>query len=185
MLFVTIEMPVSENEMDFQYEKTQKVMAMLNEEALKRKREIEISADQTSTDLMISSLSKKYEEEQNKNKTILITEDNPSSFLLLKTILGKTNARILHSSNGKEAVELCKSNPDINAVLMDIQLPVMNGYDATRMIKKQRKDLPIIAQTAHALAEDEIKSKKAGCDEYLTKPIQREKLFAVLSKYLD
>jgi CheY-like chemotaxis protein len=119
------------------------------------------------------------------NKTILITEDNPSSFLLLKIILGKTNANILHSSNGKEAVELCKTNPDINAVLMDIQLPVMNGYDATRKIKQNRKDLPVIAQTAHALAEDEIKSKKAGCDDYLTKPIQREKLFAVLSKYLD
>jgi len=119
------------------------------------------------------------------NKTILITEDNPSSYLLLKTILGKTNAHILHSSNGKEAVELCKSNPDINAVLMDIQLPVMNGYDATRKIKLNRKDLPVIAQTAHALVEDEVKSKKAGCDDYLVKPIQREKLFAVLSKYLD
>jgi len=120
-----------------------------------------------------------------KNKTILITEDNPSSFLLLKTILGKTNARILHSSNGKEAVDICKANPDISAVLMDIQLPVMNGYDATRKIKQTRKDLPVIAQTAHALAEDEIKSKNAGCDDYLVKPIQRDKLFAVLSKYLD
>ena len=118
------------------------------------------------------------------NKTILITEDNPSSFLLLKTILEKTNARILHSSNGKDAVELCHNNPDINAVLMDIQLPIMNGYDATRKIKLYRKDLPVIAQTAHALAEDEVKSKNAGCDDYLVKPIQREKLFAVLSKYL-
>lgn len=120
-----------------------------------------------------------------KNKTILITEDNPSSFLLLKTILEKTNAQILHSGNGKEAVELCHNNPDINAVLMDIQLPVMNGYEATRKIKLYRKDLPIIAQTAHALAEDEVKSKNAGCDDYLVKPIQREKLFEVLAKYLD
>lgn len=119
------------------------------------------------------------------NKTILITEDNPASFLLLKSILEKTKAQILHSSNGKDAVELCHNNPDINAVLMDIQLPVMNGYDATRKIKLKRKDLPVIAQTAHALAEDEVKSKNAGCDDYLVKPIQREKLFAVLSKYLD
>ncbi len=119
------------------------------------------------------------------NKTILITEDNPASYLLLKSILEKTNAQILHSSNGKDAVELCHNNPEINAVLMDIQLPIMNGYDATRKIKQNRKDLPVIAQTAHALAEDEVKSKKAGCDDYLVKPIQRDKLFAVLSKYLD
>lgn len=119
------------------------------------------------------------------DKTILITEDNPSSFLLLKTILGKTKAHILHSGNGKDAVELCKSNPEINAVLMDIQLPEMNGYDATRKIKQNRKDLPVIVQTAHALAEDEVKSKNAGCDDFLVKPIQRDKLFEVLSKYLD
>ncbi len=119
------------------------------------------------------------------DKTILITEDNPSSFLLLKTILSKTNAHILHSGNGKDAVELCKTNPEINAVLMDIQLPEMNGYDATRKIKQSRKDLPIIVQTAHALAEDKVKSKKAGCDDFLVKPIQRDQLFEVLSKYLD
>lgn len=119
------------------------------------------------------------------DKTILITEDNPSSFLLLKTILGKTKAHILHSGNGKDAVELCKTNPEINAVLMDIQLPEMNGYDATRKIKQNRKDLPVIVQTAHALAEYEIKSKDAGCDDFLVKPIQRDKLIEVLSKYLD
>lgn len=119
------------------------------------------------------------------DKTILITEDNPSSFLLLKTILGKTNAHILHSGNGKDAVNLCRTNPDINAVLMDIQLPEMNGYDATRKIKQNRKDLPVIVQTAHALAEDKVKSKNAGCDDFLVKPIQRDQLFEVLSKYLD
>jgi signal transduction histidine kinase len=120
-----------------------------------------------------------------KDKTILITEDNPSSFLLLKSMLNKTKANILHSGNGQEAVDLCKSNPHIHAVLMDIQLPVMNGYDATRKIKETRNDLPVIAQTAHALVEDEIKSKDAGCDDYLVKPIRRELLFATLSKYLD
>jgi len=119
------------------------------------------------------------------DKTILITEDNPSSFLLLKTILGKTKAHILHSGNGKDAVEICKTNPEINAVLMDIQLPEMNGYDATRKIKQNRKDLPVIVQTAHALAEYKEKSKSAGCDDFLVKPIQRDKLIAVLSKYLD
>ena len=101
------------------------------------------------------------------DKTILITEDNPSSFLLLKTILGKTKAHILHSGNGKDAVEICKTNPEINAVLMDIQLPEMNGYDATRKIKQNRKDLPVIVQTAHALAEYKEKSKSAGCDYFL------------------
>ncbi len=120
-----------------------------------------------------------------KNKTIFIAEDNLSSFYLLKNYLEKTKAKIIHTKSGKEAVEICTTNKNIDLVLMDIQLPEMNGYDATRLIKEYRKDLPIIAQTAYAMAEDAVKSYSAGCDDYLAKPVSKDKLLLVMSKYLD
>jgi signal transduction histidine kinase len=119
-----------------------------------------------------------------KNKTILIVEDNHSGFELLANYLLHTGAKILHADNGKDAVDLCRSNSDIDLVLMDIQLPELNGYEATVFIKQHRKDLPVIAETAHAQAEDSSKAKLAGCDDYLSKPIDRGQLLLVLSKYL-
>lgn len=117
-------------------------------------------------------------------KTILIVEDNSASYLLLKNYLLETEANLILANDGDKAVKLFKENNNIDLVLMDIQLPVMNGYEATKQIKKLRKDLPIIAQTAHALPEDSIKSKNAGCDEHLTKPINKALLLSVLDKYL-
>lgn len=119
-----------------------------------------------------------------KEKTILIVEDNHASYLLLKNYLLETGANLILANDGEKAMNLCKENDKINAVLMDIQLPVMNGYEAARHIKNIRKDLPIIAQTAHALPEDRIKSKDAGCDEHLTKPIEKSLLLSVLDMYL-
>ena len=87
--------------------------------------------------------------------------------------------------NGTEAVSICKSTPDIDIVLMDIQLPGLNGYEATRQIKSFNKELVIIAQTAYAMAGDEKKALEAGCDDYLSKPIGKENLLLLLSKYLD
>lgn len=127
--------------------------------------------------------------EENKNswdhKTILIVEDNNSSFLLLKYYLEQTGVAIIHTTSGKEAVEICRSNPHISLVLMDIQLPDMNGYDTTIQIKKLRHDLPVIAQTAYAMTDDEYKSKNAGCDDYIAKPYGKEKLLSVVSEYLN
>ncbi|MBM3434779.1 MAG: response regulator [Bacteroidetes bacterium] len=118
-------------------------------------------------------------------KTILIVEDNNSSFLLLKYYLEHTGARILHTISGKEAIEICKSNPEISIVLMDIQLPDLSGYETTTLIKKHRNDLPVIAQTAHALTEDFYKSKNAGCDDYIAKPYGKDKLLSILNEYLN
>ena len=119
------------------------------------------------------------------NKQILIVEDNSAGFLLLESYLLNTGVKILKTENGKEAVEICKSNNDIDLVLMDIQLPGMNGYQATELIKKYRKDLPVISQTAYAMVEDALESVKAGCDDHLIKPISKETLLTVMSKYLD
>ncbi len=119
-----------------------------------------------------------------KNKVVLIVEDNNSGFLLLKSYLESTGVKILRAGNGEEAVKMCEVNPDIELVLMDIQLPIMDGYKATSLIKEVRKDLPIIAQTAHAMVEDVEESKKAGCDEHVSKPVKKEALLSIMSEYL-
>jgi CheY-like chemotaxis protein/nitrogen-specific signal transduction histidine kinase len=118
------------------------------------------------------------------NITILIVEDDPHSFSFLKETLKKTNANIIHAKNAEIAIDICKSNMDINIVLMDIQLPQMNGYEATREIKKFRKSLPIIAQTAFAMAGDKEKSILAGCDDYISKPININKLLPKINQFL-
>jgi len=117
-------------------------------------------------------------------KTILVAEDNDDSFELLEVLLTKLQVKPLWAKNGREALELCISNPGIDMVLMDIKMPDMTGYEATRLIKEVRPVLPVIAQTAYALYGDEEKSENAGCDDYITKPINRKRLLEILEKYL-
>ncbi len=119
------------------------------------------------------------------NKTILVVEDDNNSYSLLKETLKKTKANIIHAKNGEIAIDICKSNINIDIILMDIQLPKMNGYDATREIKKFRKSLPVIAQTAFAMAGDKEKSILAGCDDYISKPININKLLPKINQFID
>ena len=118
-------------------------------------------------------------------KTILITEDTPENFNLLKDILEDTQAKILWAKNGKEAVEQCKINQNIDIVLMDIKMPVMNGYQAISLIKEFKKNLPIIVQTAFFNSDEKEKSFKAGCDDYITKPINIKELLSTINKYMN
>ncbi len=118
------------------------------------------------------------------DKTILIVEDDRDSFLLLKQSLVKTNVSIIHTFNGKSSVEICSTNPNIDLVIMDVQLPGMNGYDAMQLIKAERESLPVIAQTAHALAGDKEKYLAFGFNDYIAKPIIIKSLLVVLDKYL-
>lgn len=117
-------------------------------------------------------------------RTILVAEDDETSYVFIKEILQKTNARIVHAVNGKEVVEAVKFTEDIDIVLMDIHMPFIDGYNATRMIKKMRPSLPIIAQTAYAMDGDREKSIMAGCDDYLTKPINPPSLLAKISQFM-
>ena len=119
------------------------------------------------------------------NKTILIVEDDHTSYVLLKSQLQQTKATIIHAVNGKRSVELVASTPQIDVVLMDIQLPDINGYEATRQIKQIKKNLPVIAQTAYALAGEREMCLKAGCDDYLSKPIDSAVLYSLLGSYLS
>jgi len=118
-------------------------------------------------------------------KTVLVAEDYESNFHLLETILKIMDIKVLWVKNGNDAIESCISNPDIDLVLMDIKMPDISGYKATEEIKKKRPDLPIIAQTAYALYGDDLKAEKAGCDAYIPKPIRRQKLIDLLTKFLD
>ncbi len=118
-------------------------------------------------------------------KTVLVAEDYESNFHLLETILKTMDIKVLWAKNGIDAIESCLSNPDIDLVLMDIKMPDINGYKATKQIKEKRPDLPIIAQTAYALYGDDLKAEEAGCDAYIPKPIRRKKLIELLTKLLD
>ena len=115
---------------------------------------------------------------------ILIAEDDPTSTLLLQSILKAQNISILCAENGWEAVELVQHHPEINLVLMDIKMPVMNGYEATRLIKLHRPLLPVIAQSAFTALEDRQKAKEAGCDSFITKPINNRELLEHLQVLL-
>jgi len=116
--------------------------------------------------------------------TLLVADDDDIGFLYLHELLNLNNMTILRARNGKNAVELCRDHPEIKMVFMDIKMPVMNGLDAIRLIRQFRKDLPIIIQTAYARIEDREEALKAGCDEYLSKPIKQEELFTFLRKYI-
>lgn len=120
-----------------------------------------------------------------KGKTILIVEDDAANLFILKAYLQKTGVNIVYVEDGKSAVDTCLENKNIDLVLMDIKLPKMNGYDATKIIKQHRKDLPIIAQTAYAMESDIIKAREAGCDDFISKPIYYDKLYSVINKYFD
>jgi len=111
-----------------------------------------------------------------KKKIVLIVEDDDSSYKYLNLVIEKLGYITHWAENGEVAVELCKKYGDIDLVLMDINMPVKNGYEATKEIKKLFPNLPIIAQTAYAMGGDMDKILEAGCDDYISKPIKRELL---------
>lgn len=117
------------------------------------------------------------------NKILLIVEDDDLNYEYINALLEPTKAEIVRAVDGNEAVKLC-SNMNFDLILMDIQLPVLNGLQATQRIREMGKDTPIIAQTAFAMDEDEQKCFEAGCDKYITKPISKEKLYATIEALL-
>ena len=115
---------------------------------------------------------------------ILLAEDDWVSSQYIKRILTKAGVVVIHAENGKEAVEIVENTPDIDLILMDIKMPVMDGIEATKLIKKFRPELPIIAQTAYAFTEEKKKILSIGCNDYLSKPIEEHKLNIIINKYL-
>lgn len=117
-------------------------------------------------------------------KKILIAEDDLSSTEYLKKILSEENYNVIIAADGEEAVSLYKKNPGIDIILMDIKMPVMNGYDATKKIRETDSHIPIIAQTAYAFQGDKAKALEAGCDDYISKPIRKKDLLKMIEKYV-
>ncbi|WP_050770674.1 PAS domain S-box protein [Chlorobium ferrooxidans] len=112
--------------------------------------------------------------------TILLAEDDAVSRILIKRSLQEENLTILDAWNGRDAVQMIMQHPEIDLVLMDIKMPVMNGFEASREIKKLRPELPIIAQTAFTSKEERLKALEAGCDSFMSKPINKQKLIELI-----
>lgn len=119
------------------------------------------------------------------NPLILVAEDDESSYLFQQVVLRKAGYNVVRAINGIEAVELCKTNNQIDLALMDVKMPLMDGIEATKMIKNIRKDLPVIAVTAYAQPDDEFRVMRSGCDDYITKPVKSDLLLSKISKFLN
>ena len=118
------------------------------------------------------------------NKAVLIVEDEESNYFLLDRILRNTGVKLVWAKNGIEAIDFCEKQ-HFDTILMDIRMPVMDGYETTQAIRKKYKNLVIIAQTAYALKGEREKSIAAGCDNYISKPIDTSELLTILGKYLN
>lgn len=123
-----------------------------------------------------------YKDRPEGNDVILIVEDDRTNYLYINILL-KSIYTTLHAENGMKAVEIVKKNPDVALVLMDVKLPLLNGLDATREIKLLRPELPVIAVTAYAQSNDQVRCYEAGCDDYLPKPILKEILYKKIEKF--
>lgn len=117
------------------------------------------------------------------NLTILVVEDEEINYLYIKEVLSDTGIHVHRAINGKEAVELCKTNFEIGLILMDIKMPIMDGFEATKKIKELRPTIPIIVQTAFASSEERERMNIAGCSDYISKPFKKEKLLKIIKRY--
>lgn len=134
---------------------------------------------------MVPSESIIEKQKQVKSLKTLIVDDDEISSQLFKITVSDFSKEIISVMTGKEAINACKNNPDIDLVLMDIQLPKMNGYEATRQIREFNKEVIIIAQTAFALSGDREKSISAGCNDYISKPIKKDELKALVQRHFS
>ena len=124
-------------------------------------------------------ISKNWEE-----KRVLLAEDEETNIILMREFLSSTRLRIDIVRNGQDAVDKIESGEKYDLILMDIKMPRMNGLEAMAIIKKQYPTMRIIAQSAYALAEEREQAMETGCDDYITKPIRRDDLILLMSKYL-
>ena len=117
-------------------------------------------------------------------KTILVAEDEEYNFLYIEELLIDMDLKIIHAKDGKETVDIFKSNPNIDLILMDIKMPIMTGHEAAKIIKELKPSLPIVAQSAYALEHERAKYEEIF-DDYLTKPINENDLKSMVMKYID
>lgn len=119
------------------------------------------------------------------NLKVLVVEDDEASYQLINASLKLLDINLLRAKNGQEALQIYDQNIDLKLVLLDIQLPGMDGYEVLIELKKRKPDLPIVAQTAYSMIDDREKCLEAGCNEYLSKPLNLQKLRDLVKKYLE
>ncbi len=119
------------------------------------------------------------------DKTILVAEDVATNYILIDAILKRTGAKLVWARNGEDAVNAIKNQDDINLILMDIQMPVLDGLEATRAIRKINPKVPVIAQTAYVIDYERDKLLASGCNGIITKPLHPEILIREIRKYLE
>lgn len=144
---------------------------------------LQLDKDQVMSIPMDNSFQKT--EQLAKGFKILIVEDDETAYEYLSIILEDISSEQLHAKTGREAVELCSANPEIDLVLMDIRMPVMGGYEATREIRQFNSEVVIIAQTAYAQKGDRQKALESGCNEYISKPIDRNQLLKLIDGFFN
>jgi len=120
-----------------------------------------------------------------KGLTILVAEDDEVSYQLLKVILTKQGFNLIRATNGEDTVKILRTNPSVALILMDIKMPGMDGLEASQQIRQFNTSIPIVAQTAHAFSGEKEKALKAGCNDYISKPVSRAKLMDMMKKYLE
>ena len=142
---------------------------------------------QKNIDTMTSSyrINENMQQKQD-NYSILIVEDEEINYLYLEILLENFNENliVLHAKNGRDAVEICEENSSIDLVLMDLKMPIMNGFLATEKIKKFRPNLPIVAQTAYSTNDEKEHAIASGCNDFISKPIDQNEFEMILNKYL-
>jgi len=136
-------------------------------------------------DIIERQTKKRMKMEVKVSATIMIAEDEYMNFMLLNEILSTPNLTILHAVNGLEAVKICKSKQQIDLVLMDIKMPIMDGYEATEQIREIRPALPIIVQTAYFSEVDRERAFASGCTDFIGKPINKNQLILKINKLLN
>ena len=120
-----------------------------------------------------------------KDATVLVVEDNVSNFVLIARMLGYLGIHCEWKTSGYEVVEYADTLPRLDLVLMDIRMPVMGGYEATSKIRQFNKDIIILAQTAYAQSGDREKAIEAGCNDYISKPIDTNLLYKLIKKHIN
>jgi hypothetical protein len=134
------------------------------------------------TEIEVDIGSDRLTNERFKGMKVLVAEDEETNYIYFEELLTDWGLEVIHARNGNEAVEMCERNDDIEMVFMDVKMPQLNGLDATKFIKEIKPNLTIVAQTAYAMLEDREKALQAGCDDYITKPIDQDKLFEIIRK---
>lgn len=119
------------------------------------------------------------------SKKILIAEDSEMNFIILRKTLESTKAEMLWAKNGEEVIELAKKNEDTDIIIMDLSMPIMDGYEATTKLRKNGCKIPIIAQSAFSEEEEQNKLDEAGFNAYISKPIKKEELLKKLNLFLQ